>query len=473
MRTLTLAVLLLQCMLAGAQQHFEKQDTACPVPAAQRAAVLRFLNEAALSVARTSDDKGHEFTHDQLLEGVASGEVCIGEFEQAARHADEAYPAGSDALASLGEQAVRAGHTAQVPSLAAFLSHGNHSFYYGVATELAREGKFTEAQSAAGLIDSPEVKLSAQQRIATSMYEAGHTKEADALLATLLVNLPAEERRGASLTEAKLSTLLEAQQWSAARTLAASLPTAARELAIIEMATGEADNKAQDARRDLLAALHAYRESTAGSPAGYQISSRLASLRDFPDAVLAANAVHDDEWNQRAWSTLAMVQADDGDYAGARKSINRIGRGPGLIHKLDMGPADRDLARERVAEILLAKDRAEPALTFLADAEEHSGIHDLSSSPVSVQALVRTGKLAEARSLVEKAIIDHREFLAEEDYALAIALVTSWYAADPAASESWVRAQTSPELQTSAWLALAREASGAKPAVYYYFVNWD
>jgi hypothetical protein len=75
---------------------------------------------------------------------------------------------------------------------------------------------------------------------------------------------------------------------------------------------------------------------------GYLIASHLAGIHEFRAAIKAAEAVRDDKWKRKSWSTIALYLAE------AESSIARIGQG-NLVHPLGQEAQGRDMARIFVA----------------------------------------------------------------------------------------------------------------------------
>jgi len=467
MRILPLLALLAATSLP-AQQVFEKHEDVCPIPSDHRPQVEHFVQIALVSASGAVSD----YERGNLFAAVADFAACLEHFDQAAKLGDQAYPSGSSAQNTLGRVLALQGHLAQAPALEKLMPHGTDSFFYGVVEGLAEQGKFAEAEGYAAQIPSLEVRYSSGQLVAVAMYKAGKKTEALAKEKALYDLIPAGAKDRPSLDESEFELVFKAQDWPEIRRRSTTLPSAARGYFAIALAVAEADAKVPSAHDDLLAAAKTYVEHRDSPHAGYLLASRLASFHDYPAAAAAAAAVHDDEWNQRAWTSIATFQAEDGKLAEARASIAKIGNGPALEHKLDMGPMGRDTARERVAAALTEQGHPDIAMTFLAEQEEKEGVFDhLKAQRVATMAAA--GDFAKAQALVDREAASNALIISDEAKAMAGALIRPWYRKDPTAAEHWLTTQKSADLRAAAALALAAEASGEKPQVYHYFVNWD
>lgn|GEM_PF-6373524 len=466
-------LVLLAAISLPAQQVFEKHEDTCPIPRDHRPQVEHFVQIALASAnAGGSDAAGSDYDRGNLLADIATFDACLEHFEQAAKLGDEADPSGSESQNILGRVLALQNQLAQASALEKLMPHGTDSFLYGVVEGLAEQGKFAEAEAYETQIPSPEVRNSAGQLVAVAMYKAGKKTEALAKEKALYESIPATEKNRPSLEDTELDLVFKAQDWAEIRRRSAALPAAAHGYFSMVLAVDEADAKAPSAHDDLLAAAKTYVEHRDSPHAGYLVASRLASFHDYPAAEAAAAAVHDDEWNQRAWTSIATFQAEDGKLVEARASIQKIGNGPALEHKLDMGPMGRDEARERVATALTEQGHPDIAMTFLAEQEEKEGVFDhLKAQRVATMA--SAGDFAKAQALVDAEIAAHSVVIDDDTRAMAAALVRPWYRKDSAAAEHWLTTLKSPALRAAAALALAAEASGEKPQVYHYFVNWD
>ena len=449
----------------GAQ---ESNPPSCIVPPEAREKVSRYLDLALSSATKIKSD----YDRSQLIAQIAGGKVCVKEFRSAAHLSDLAYPSGSDAAAGLGRAVAQSGSLADVPALEALMTHGTSSFLYGLCEGLAIEGRFAEADSWARRIPAPEVREDAESIVTIALYHAGKKDEALARSKAFFEKLSLKAKAETSLAEIEMQLAVSANDWLDAHSRLDQLPAGIeRRYMLTILAAQEAEKNAPDAQSDLLAASAQFNAKQDPPYEGYLIAAHLAGIRDFPAAIKSAEAVRDDEWNRKCWSTIASFQAEAGMLSEARASIAKIGRGD-LEHALGQEAHGRDMARIFVASGLSAGGKPDAALALLAEREDKADYTDGEFVQARVQALAVKGNLDEARQTVETKLATD-VVIDEQDETLAELLATNWYAKSPSAIEQWIFHLKNESIRASCWIALASAAMGQKPVVLHYFVNWD
>ncbi|HEV2490218.1 MAG TPA: hypothetical protein VGT03_10450 [Candidatus Acidoferrales bacterium] len=456
-------------MTVGSLGAQESNPPTCSVPPEAREKVSRYLDLALSSATKIKSD----YDRSQLIAQIAGGKVCVKEFRSAAHLSDLAYPSGSDAADGLGRAVAQSGSLADVPALEASMTHGTSSFLYGLSEGLAIEGRFAEADSWARRIPSPEVREEAESIVTIALYRAGKKDEALARSKASFEKLSVKAKAETSLAEIELQLAASANDWLDAHSHLDQLPAGiAKRYMLTILAAQEAEKNAPDAQSDLLAASAQFNAKQDPPYEGYLIAAHLAGIGDFPAAIKSAEAVRDDEWNQKCWSTIASFQAEAGMLSEARASIAKIGRGD-LEHALGLEAEGRDMARIFVASGLSAGGKPDAALTLLAEREDKADYTtDREFVQARVQALAVKGDLDEARQTVETKLATD-VVIDEQDETLAESLATNWYAKSPSAVEQWIFHLKNESIRASCWIALASAAMGQKPVVPHYFVNWD
>ena len=449
----------------GAQ---ESNPPTCSIPPESRERVSRYLDLALSSATKIKSD------HDRSehIAQIAGGKACVKDFRSAAHLSDLAYPSGSEASGELGRAVAQSGSLADVPALEASMTHGTSSFLYGLSEGLAIEGKFAEADFWARKIPAPEVREEAEFIITAALYRAGKKDEALARSKASFEKLSIKAKAETSLAEIVLQLAASANDWPDAHSRLDQLPAGIeRRHMLTILAAQEAEKNAPDAQSDLMAAAAQFNAKQDPPYEGYLIASHLAGIRDFPAAMKSAEAVRDDEWNRKCWSTIASFQAEAGMLSEARASIAKIGRGD-LEHALGQEAQGRDMARIFVASGLSAGGKPDAALALLAEREDKADYTDREFVQARVQALAVKGNLDEARQTVETKLATD-VVIDEQDEALAGFLAANWYARSPSAVEQWIFDLKNESIRTSCWIALALTAMEQKPVVHHYFVNWD
>jgi len=449
----------------GAQ---ESNPATCSVPPEAREKVSRYLDLALSSATKIKSD----YDRSQHIAQIAGGKVCVKDFRSAAHLSDLAYPSGSEAADGLGRAVAQSGSLADVPALEASMTHGTSSFLYGLSEGLAIEGRFAEADFWARRIPAPEVREEAESIVASALYRAGKKDEALARSKASFEKLSIKAKAETSLAEIELQLAASANDWPDAHSRLDQLPSGIeRRYMFTILAAQEAEKNAPDARSDLMAASAQFNAKKDPPYEGYLIAAHLAGIRDFPAAIKSAEAVRDDEWNRKCWSTIASFQAEAGMLSEARASIAKIGRGD-LEHALGQEAQGRDMARIFVASGLSAGGKPDVALALLAEREDKADYTDREFVQARVQALAVKGNLDEARQTVETKLATD-VVIDEQDEALAELLATNWYSKSPSAVEQWIFHLKNESIRASCWIALASAAMEQKPVVRHYFVNWD
>jgi hypothetical protein len=449
----------------GAQ---ESNPPTCNVQPDAREEVSRYLDLALSSATKIKSD----YDRAQHIAQIAGGKVCIKEFMSAAHLSDLAYPSGSEAAVGLGRAVAQSGSLADVPALETSMTHGTSSFLYGLSEELAIEGRFAEADSWARKIPAPEVREEAESNVAAALYRAGKKEEALARFKSSFEKLSTKAKAETSLAEIELHLAVSANDWPDAHRRLDQMPDGiGRRYMLTILAAQEAEKNAPDAQSDLMAASAQFNAKHDPPYEGYLIAAHLAGIRDFPAAIKSAEAVRDDEWNRKCWSTIASFQAEAGMLSEARASIAKIGRGD-LEHALGQEAQGRDMARTFVASGLSAGGKPDAALALLAEREDSADYTDREFVQARVQALAVKGNLDEARQTVETKLATD-VVIDEQDEALAEFLAANWYAKSPSAVEQWIFHLKNESIRASCWIALASAAMDQKPVVRHYFVNWD
>lgn len=440
----------------------------CRVLPDAREKVSHYLDLALSSATKIESD----YDRSQQIARIASGKVCVKEFMYAARLSDLAYPSGSEAASGLGQAVAQSGILADVPTLEASMTHGTSSFLAGLAEGLANQGKFAEADSWAHRIPAPEVREDAESAIATALYRAGKKDEALARSKASFEKLGTKAKADTSLAEIEMQLAASADDWPAFRSRLDQLPAGAeKRYALTALAAQEAEENAQDAERDLMAASAQFNAKQDPPYEGYLIAAHLAGVHNFAAAIKSADAVRDDEWNRKCWSTIASFQAEAGMLSEARASIARIGQG-NLEHALGEEAQGRDMARIFVASSLSAGGKPDEALALLAEREDKADYTDREFLQARVQALAVKGNIDEARQAVETELATD-VVTDEQNEALAEFLVAYWYAKSPPEVEKWIFHLRNESIRASCWTALASAAMEQKPAIRHYFADWD
>ncbi len=449
----------------SAQEH---KPPPCSAPSEARDTVNTYLDKA-LSAAKQIEQ---DFTRSQVIAEVASAKVCLQDFKTAAQLSDLASPSGSESASQLGRAVVAAGKLEEIPSLLSAMTHGTDSFLYGVASGLAEARQFSQADQWVAKIPSPEVRSGAQSEITAQLYKAGKIDEARRRTNAQLEKADPKVKARVSSADIELEMAGQSGDWQAAHHLLDKMPDSIEKRYMTTMmAVAEAEANADGAEKDLLAAARNFNSTTDPPFVGYLIAAHLAGMKNLPAAINAAEAVRDDEWNRKCWTTIALFQAEEGHLADTKASIAKIGTGK-LVHPLGDAPGGRDMARIFVAEGLAAGGRPDAAQSLLDDREDHEDFKDRYFLTAQVDTIVARGDIPAAQAIVEKEL-KNAVVLDEDLQRIAVALSVGWYAKDRTAAESWIAAQKQPEIQAACWSALASAAIGNKPVVTHYFMNWD
>jgi hypothetical protein len=454
-------------LLAGTVSAQDVAGKSCVVPTAKHAQLAHPMQMALASASTVKEN----YTRSQLLGRIAEYEVCIEDYMEAARVGDLAYPSGSQALSALGRALTAEGDVSDVSELEKLMTHGTHSFRYGIVEGLGLAGKFAEADVFLAKIEAPEVRAEAESALIEDLYKSGKKEEALRRMQQVFSKLSPQDKVKNPLEVWELEVAAKAHDWPETQRLIASLPAGKtkRNMAAL-VALEEVDAAMPSGHDALLAAAAGFDPGTDPPYMGYLIAAHLAGLHNFGAAETAASAVHDDEWNGKAWISIASFEAEAGKIAEAKASIARIGQGA-LEHKLSTDAVARDMGRELAAATLTDQGKPQAALAVLSECEDtkDSGGGQLQQR---VDALAASGDIAGARSLVEKRL-GASVAVSESEENLAATLVQRWWLTSAPEAERWVSSQKDGAIRAAAWLAIAKAAAGEKTAIRHYFINWD
>jgi hypothetical protein len=460
-------ILLMPVLLAGTLPAQDVSGKSCTVPTEKHAQLGHPMQMALDSASAIKES----YTRSQLLGRIAEYEVCVDDFPVAASVADLAYPSGSQALSALGRATGAEADLSGVPELEKLMTHGTHSFLYGLVEGLGLGGRFAEADVYLAKIEAPEVRADAQSELIEALYKAGNKDEARRRMQQAFSEQSAQEKAKNPLEVRELEVAAKSHDWPEAHRLLGLLAAgAARRNMAALVALEEADAATPGGHEALLAASTDFDAGSDPPYVGYLIAAHLAGLHDFAAAEKAANAVRDDEWNGKAWISIASFEAEAGEMAQTKASIARIGQGE-LEHKLSTDAVARDMGRELVAATLTEQGRLQAALAILSECED-SGDSGGGQLQQRVDTLAASGDIAAARSLVDKKL-GASVAVSEREENLAATLVRRWWVTSAPEAERWASSQRDGAIRAAAWLAIAKAAAGEKTSIRHYFINSD